>query len=83
MTSAAACLTILPSDIRLPSNHRVTSIIISLQNWEFQIYNNNRSNSFIKDGKLHIKPTLTADQYGEDFLANGVLNLHGGAPADA
>jgi hypothetical protein len=57
--------------------------MFSLQNWEFQIYNNNRSNSFVKDGKLHIKPTLTADQYGESFLANGVINLNGGAPADA
>lgn len=52
-------------------------------NWEFELYNNNRSNSFVRDGKLFIKPTLTADQYGEDFLSSGVLNLNGGAPADA
>nr|AAZ08505.1 gram negative bacteria binding protein 2 [Mastotermes darwiniensis] len=51
-------------------------------NWEFEIYNNNRSNSFVRDGKLYIKPTLTTDKYGEDFLANGVLNLQGGSPAD-
>lgn len=37
----------------------------------------------MRDGKLHIKPTLTADQYGEDFLSSGVINLNGGAPADA
>ncbi|KDR21211.1 beta-1,3-glucan-binding protein-like [Zootermopsis nevadensis] len=52
-------------------------------NWEFEIYDNNRSNSFVKDGKLNIKPTLTSDKYGEDFLSSGVLNLQGGAPADA
>lgn len=51
-------------------------------NWEFEIYNNNRSNSFVRDGNLFIKPTLTSDMYGEEFLANGVLNLQGGAPAD-
>nr|AAZ08499.1 gram negative bacteria binding protein 2 [Nasutitermes magnus] len=51
-------------------------------NWEFQIYNNNRSNSFVRDGKLFIKPTLTTDMYGDGFLESGVLNLHGGAPAD-
>nr|AFR46662.1 gram-negative bacteria binding protein [Parcoblatta sp. PS] len=51
-------------------------------NWEFEIYNNNRSNSYVKDSKLFIKPTLTADVYGEGFLSSGVINLNGGAPAD-
>jgi len=51
-------------------------------NWEFQIYSNDRSNSYVRDGILYIKPTLTADRYGEEFLSNGVLSLHGGAPAD-
>jgi hypothetical protein len=53
-----------------------------LQNWEFQMYYNNRSNSYTKDSKLFIKPGLTADQYGEAFITSGVLNLHGGSPAD-
>ncbi|KAJ9575893.1 hypothetical protein L9F63_007205, partial [Diploptera punctata] len=52
-------------------------------NWEFEIYNNNRSNSYVRDGILFIKPTLTADAYGsEAYLSSGQLNLNGGAPAD-
>lgn len=51
-------------------------------NWEFQWYSNNRSNSYVQDGRLHIVPTLLADEYGEGFLSSGVLNIHGGAPAD-
>jgi len=67
----------------LSSNNRFSySQCFLFQNWEFEIYNNNRSNSFVRDGKLYIKPTLTTDKYGEDFLANGVLNLQGGSPAD-
>jgi hypothetical protein len=53
------------------------------QNWEFEVYVNNRSNSFVRDGKLFIKPTLTADKYGERFLTSGTLRLYGGSPADA
>ena len=26
------------------------------QNWEFEHYTNNRSNSYVRDGKLFIKP---------------------------
>lgn len=52
-------------------------------NWEFQWYTNNRSNSFVEGGNLHIVPTLTADEFGEAFLTSGNLNVHGGAPADA
>lgn len=26
-------------------------------NWEFQMYSNNRTNSFVEDGILHIRPT--------------------------
>lgn len=51
-------------------------------NWEFQWYNNNRTNSFIEDGRLHIRPTLLSEEFGEGFLSSGNLNLHGGAPAD-
>lgn len=40
-------------------------------NWEFQIYMNNRTNSFVKDGKLRIKPTLTSDRIGEDAVRSG------------
>ncbi|XP_072173229.1 beta-1,3-glucan-binding protein-like [Diadema setosum] len=51
-------------------------------NWEFQYYTNNRSNSYVRDGILYIKPTLTSDKYGEEFLYNGNLNLWGSSPAN-
>ncbi|XP_055316515.1 beta-1,3-glucan-binding protein-like [Sitodiplosis mosellana] len=50
--------------------------------WEFQWYTNNRSNSFCEEGFLHLRPTLTADVYGETFLSSGTVNLHGGSDAD-
>ncbi|XP_065664112.1 beta-1,3-glucan-binding protein [Hydra vulgaris] len=49
-------------------------------NNEFQYYTNNRSNSFVKDGVLYLKPTLTKDTFGEEFLYNGTLNLWGSTP---
>ncbi|XP_019641561.1 PREDICTED: beta-1,3-glucan-binding protein-like [Branchiostoma belcheri] len=51
-------------------------------NNEFQIYVNDRSNSYVRDGILYIKPTLTADFYDEAFLSTGTLNLYGLTPAD-
>jgi beta-glucanase (GH16 family) len=52
-------------------------------NWEFQAYLNNRSNSFVRDGKLYIKPTLMEDQIGIANVQNGyTLNVWGGSPAD-
>jgi len=51
-------------------------------NWEFQWYTNNRTNSFVDDGRMFIKPTLLSDRTGEGFLSSGVLNIHGGSPAD-
>jgi beta-glucanase (GH16 family) len=51
-------------------------------NWEFQWYTNNRSNSFTDGGNLLIQPTLLSDRTGEGFLTSGVLNIHGGSPAD-
>ena len=46
-------------------------------NGEFQVYVNNRSNSFVRDGSLFLKPTLTQDTYGEPFLTSGELDLWG------
>jgi len=51
-------------------------------NWEFEYYNNNRSNSYVRDNTLFIKPTLTSDNYGEAFLSSGTLDLWGASPAD-
>ncbi|ERL93924.1 beta-1,3-glucan-binding protein-like [Dendroctonus ponderosae] len=44
-------------------------------NGEFQYYRNSRSNSYTLDGKLHIKPTYLVDDYGQDFLCSGTLNI--------
>lgn len=51
-------------------------------NYEFQYYTNNRSNSYVKDGTLYIKPTLTSDKYDEEFIKHGTLNLEGAYPAN-
>ena len=53
-------------------------------NWEFQLYHNNRTNSFVRDGVLHIVPTLTADRIGESNLKgnNFRMDMWGGSPAD-
>jgi hypothetical protein len=52
-------------------------------NWEFEMYINNRTNSFVKEGVLHIQPTFTADFLGsETHLKTGELDLWGASPAD-
>ena len=52
-------------------------------NWEFEYYTNNRSNSYIRDGVLYIKPTLTNDTFtSTDFLFSGTIDLYGSTPAD-
>ena len=53
-----------------------------LQNWEFEGYDNNRTNSYVRDGVLFLKPTLTSERYGEEFLTSGTLDMNGGAPYD-
>jgi hypothetical protein len=40
-------------------------------NWEFQWYVNNRSNSYVKNGVLYLKPTLTEDAIGETNMRTG------------
>uniref|UniRef100_A0A1I8ID15 GH16 domain-containing protein n=1 Tax=Macrostomum lignano TaxID=282301 RepID=A0A1I8ID15_9PLAT len=44
-------------------------------NHEFQYYRNSRKNSYVRNGKLYIKPSSTASEYGNDFLYRGSLNL--------
>lgn len=51
-------------------------------NNEFQWYVNDRENSFIKDGNLHIKPTLTADTIGEEELKSGTVEIPTGECTD-
>ncbi|KAG1421000.1 hypothetical protein G6F58_003942 [Rhizopus delemar] len=52
-------------------------------NWEFQYYTNNRSNSFVENGILYIKPTLTAEAIGEDAVKEGGrIALYSGQPSE-
>jgi hypothetical protein len=51
-------------------------------NWEFEWYTNSRYNSYAQGGFLYIRPTLVADEKGEDFLSSGHLDINGGSPAD-
>nr|XP_023029642.1 beta-1,3-glucan-binding protein-like [Leptinotarsa decemlineata] len=51
-------------------------------NWQFQWYTNNRSNSYVEDGILHIRPTLVAADHGKHFLHSGTIDINGGTPAD-
>jgi len=46
-------------------------------NNEFQLYKNSRKNSFVKDGVLYLKPTLTADDITEDVVKSGIYVLDG------
>ncbi|KAI9558646.1 hypothetical protein GHT06_015435 [Daphnia sinensis] len=45
-------------------------------NGEFQYYTNRTENSYVKDGILFIKPTLTAHRFSNDFLYTGTLDLN-------
>jgi beta-glucanase (GH16 family) len=54
-------------------------------NWEFEYYINNRTNSYVKDNTLYLRPTLTADRLGKAQVAGTVpmtLDIWGGTPAD-
>jgi hypothetical protein len=52
-------------------------------NWEFQWYTNNRSNSFVEDGILYLKPTMTEDTIGEEAMKySGRVNLYSGSPSE-
>ena len=54
-------------------------------NWEFEYYANNRSNSYVKNGTLFLRPTLTSDRLGEDAVSGATattFDLWGSAPAD-
>ncbi|KAF9974719.1 hypothetical protein BGZ73_001838 [Actinomortierella ambigua] len=52
-------------------------------NFEFQLYHNNRTNTFVKDGVLYIKPTLTSDRIDLRLSSGGTLDMWGGDPGTA
>ncbi|KDO19786.1 hypothetical protein SPRG_14980 [Saprolegnia parasitica CBS 223.65] len=49
-------------------------------NREFQAYVNSRNNSYVKDGKLHLRATLTDEAYGQDGVTQGDMDLWGTSP---
>lgn len=52
-------------------------------NWEFQMYENNRSTSWVNNSIFNIRPVLTEDKIGADKVRNGYdYNIWGGTPAD-
>ena len=62
-------------------SHAYESVMLS--NFSSQYYTNNRSNSFVRDGVLYLKPTLTAELIGDQSLMGGTeINLWGSTPAD-
>lgn len=52
-------------------------------NWEFQIYENNRSTSWVQNSKLNIKPVLTENKIGQENVRRGyTYDVWGSTPAD-
>ena len=51
-------------------------------NWEFEMYINNRTNSYVDNGVLYIQPAFTADFIGENTMKTGAFDLWGGMPGE-
>ena len=52
-------------------------------NWEFELYSNNRTNSYVRDGVLYIQPTFLADDIGDANVKSGyMMDLWGSVPGD-
>jgi len=51
-------------------------------NWEFEYYTNNRSNSYVRNSVLYLKPTLTADTIGSEYMDSATMDIWGSSPAD-
>jgi len=50
-------------------------------NWEFEWYTNNRTNSYVSNSILYLKPTYTANTIGEQNLENGfTMDVWGSTP---
>lgn len=47
-------------------------------NWEFQWFVPDPDNSFVRNGILHIRPTLTSDVFDERFLTKGKITIRSG-----
>lgn len=44
-------------------------------NYEFQWVVNDRNNTYASNGILHIRPTLTSDVFGEEFVTSGTVEI--------
>ena len=82
-TATLSLIHSVPVPLSLPSCCSV--IVCSL----LQFYTNNRSNSYVRDGVLYLRPTLTSDYLGSEALLYGgigaqpsVIDLWGSQPAD-
>jgi len=52
-------------------------------NWEFELYDNNRSTTFVTGNTLNIRPLLTSNKVGDSAVRNGyTYDVWGGSPAD-
>jgi len=58
-------------------------------NWEFEMYVNSRRNSYVRDGVLFLKPTLSEEFFGETVVMGGHtdwqqnrVDMWGSTPAD-
>lgn len=51
-------------------------------NWEFQLYHNNRTNSYVRDGTLFIRPTLTREKIGRENMFSMRMDMWGSSPAN-
>jgi len=61
--------------------HAVT--MSGLGNYQFNWVVNDRNNSYAKDGNLHIRPTLTDDKFGENFVTSGTVEIPASECTDA
>jgi beta-glucanase (GH16 family) len=59
------------------SKWKVEQTLAGGHDWQFQWYVNDKENLFIRDGILNIKPTLTADEIGEDQLTKKKVEIPG------
>ncbi|KAI8843608.1 gram-negative bacteria binding protein 1 [Chytridium lagenaria] len=50
-------------------------------NDEFQMYVNDRRNSYVRDSVFYIQPTLTSDVIGEERMLNGTYSLYNDDPS--
>ena len=82
--NTAPCSTTRPHSPHLRPHPALRVCDAACAGREFELYTNNRSNSFVRDSVLFLKPTLTADFIGEDNVQSGyTMDMWGSSPADA